>query len=102
MFAMKNPRNCCGVSSCAVQMSLVGCSDFCFKLAAFVKCTGKSFLYLLNGMVFTSMPGSTFTGISLMPYLVIIWSVEWNDVYLCDATSVGSFPSGLECSLDVM
>ena len=73
MSAMKNPRNCCGVSSCTVQVCLVGCSDFCFKLPAFVKCTGKSFMYLLKGMVLTSMPGSTLTGINLLPCLVIIY-----------------------------
>ena len=75
MSAMKNPRNCCGVSLCAVQVCLVGCSDFCFKLPAFVKCAGKSFLYLLKGNGFTSVPGSTLTGIGLLPCFVIIWSV---------------------------
>ena len=50
MSAMKNPRNCCGVLLCAVQVCVVGYNDFCFKLHAFVKCSGKSFLYLLSGM----------------------------------------------------
>ena len=66
------------------------------------KCAGKSFLYMLNRMVLTSGPGSTLTGIGLLPWLVIIWSVVWNDVCPCDATSVGSLPSWLECVLDIM
>ena len=102
MSAMKNPRNCCGVISCAVRVCLVGCNDFCFQLPAFVKCAGKSFLYLLNGMVFTSTPGSTLTGIGLFPCLVIIWSVVWNDVCPSDATSVSNLPSWLGCVLEIM
>ena len=72
---MKNPRNCWGVSSCTVYVCFVGCSDFCLKLPAFVKCAGKSFLYLLKGMVLTSMPGLTLTGSDLLPCMVTIWSV---------------------------
>ena len=102
MSAMKNPRNCCGMLLYVVQVCHVGCNDFCFKLPAFLKCAGKSFLYVHSGMVFTSVPGSTLTGIGWLPCLVIIWSVEWNDVCPSDATSVGSLPSWLECVLDVM
>ena len=72
---MKNPRNCFGLSLCAVYVCLVVCSAFCFRLPDLVKCAGKIFLYLLNGMVFISMPGSTLTGIDLLPCLVIIWRV---------------------------
>ena len=99
---MKNPRNYCGVLSCAVQECLVGCNDFCFKLHTFAKFAWKSFLYLLSGKVFTYVPGSTLTGIGLLPCLVIIWSVVWNGVCPYHATSVGSLPSWLECVLDVM
>ena len=61
-----------------------------------------SFVYLLSGMVFTSTPGSNLTGIGLLPCLVIICSVVWNDVCPSDATSMGSLPSWLECVLNVM
>ena len=60
------------------------------KLPAFVKCVGNSFLYLLNGTVFTSAPGSTFTRSGLLPCLVIICKVVWNDVWPSDATSMGN------------
>ena len=94
MSAMKNPRICCSVLLCAVQVCLIGCNE--------VKCAEKSFLYLLIEMVFTSVPGSTFTGIGLVSCSVIIWSVVWNDMCPSDATSVGSLPSWLECVLDVL
>ena len=95
MSAMKNPRNCWGVSSWALQVCLVGCSIFCFKLPAFVKSVGNSFLYLLSGTVFTSAPGSTFTRIGLLPCLVIICKVVWNDIWPSDATSVDNLSWGL-------
>ena len=79
MSAMENPRNCCGMLSSAVHMCFVGWIVFCFRFPAFLKCAGNSFLYLLSGIVFTSVPGSTLTGIGLLPCLVIIWSVIWND-----------------------
>ena len=99
---MKHPRNCCGFPSCAVHVCLVGCSAFCFRLPALGKCAEKFFLYLLNGMVFTSTPRSTLTGIDLLPCLVIIWRVVWNDVCPSEATSVANLFSGLECTVEVM
>ena len=102
MSAMKNPRNCCGFSLCAVHVCLVRCRNFCLRLPAFVKCAGKSFLYLLNGIVFTSMPGSTLTGIDLLPCLVTIWRVVWNEVCPSDATLVANLSSGLECIVEVI
>ena len=89
-------------SLCAVQVCLVGCSDFCLRLPAFVKCAGKSFLYLLNDMVFTSMPGSTLTGIDLQPCLVIICRVVWNEVCPSDDALVANLSSGLECIVEVI
>ena len=102
MSAMKNPRNYCGLSSCTVCVCLVGCSDFCFGLPDFMKCAGKSFLYLLNGMMFTSTPGSTLTGTDLLPCVVIIWQVVWNEVCPSVATSVANLSSGLECTVEVI
>ena len=83
-------------------MCLVGCSAFCFRLPALVKCTGKIFLYLLNGVVFTSMPVLTLTGIDLLPCLVIIWRVVWNNVCPSEATLVANLSFGFECTVEVM
>ena len=102
MSAMKNPRNYCGLSLHAVHVCLVGYSDFCLRLPAFVKCAGKSFLYLLNGLVFTSVPGSTLTGIDLLLCLVIIWRVVWNKVCPSDPSLVANLSSGLECIVEVI
>ena len=99
---MKNPRNCCGLSLCAVHVCLVVCSAFCFRLPALVKCAGKIFPYLLNSMVFTSTPGLTLTEIDLLPCLVIIWRVVWNNVHPSEATSVANLFSGLECTVEVI
>ena len=67
-----------------------------------MKCAGKSFLYLPNDIVFTSAPGSTLTGSDLLPCLVIIWRVVWNEVCPSDATSVSNLSSGFECTVEVM
>ena len=66
---------------------------FCLKFPAFVKCAGKSLLYLLSGIVLMSASGLTLTGIGLLPCLVIMFSVVWNNVCSSDATSVKSLPS---------
>ena len=39
---------------------------------AFVKCAGKSFLYLVKGVVLTSALGSTLTGSDLLPCFITI------------------------------
>ena len=53
-------------------------------------------------MVFTSMQGLTLTRIDLLPCLVIICTVLWNDVCPSEATSVANLSSGLECTVEVM
>ena len=48
------------------------------------------------------MPGSTLTGIDLLPCLVIIRRVVWNDVCPSEATLVANIFPGLECTVEVM
>ena len=47
---------------------------------ALVKFFLNSFLYGLSGMVLTSAPGSTFTGMDLAPCLVSTCNVVWKEV----------------------
>ena len=44
-----------------VHVYFVGCNAFFLRLPDLVKCAGNICLYLLNGMVLTSAPGSTLT-----------------------------------------
>ena len=75
MSMMKYPKIFCGLLSCAIPVCVVGCNAFLLRLPNFVKCVGNSFLYLLSGMVLTSVPGSILTGSNLLPCFVIICGI---------------------------
>ena len=62
-------------------------------VTAFMKCGGKTFLYLLSRIVLISVPGLTLNRIGLLPCSVIIWSVVENDLCPSEATSVRSLPA---------
>ena len=48
-------------------------------------------------MVFTAVPGSTFTCMGFVPCLVMICRVVWKDVWPSDALSVIKWPSFSLC-----